>query len=269
MTGTLRAMSEYPAGESSTMVWNCCASGFTTSASRRSGSRALRRLVSIRASAGDPVIRNRLSERSTRRTASAARTSLRRTSAIEGRASDGRTPSEIEAFRSASRSMSSTFRPMEARTAATFTAVVVFPQPPFGLNVAMITCERAWTDELEIYFNPIIAKAFSPKVRSALGEMRANDEPARGRSDVAERITRHQGQSGLFGWVQDPCVVRVHHFRAFDTVDERPVRRHEAHEIVLADFAEAAEERIPMRREPDVAGFAGQRRAADVTDRQA
>src|SRR5688500_4186963 len=99
--------------------------------------------------------------------------------------------------------------------------------------------------------------------------MSADNEPARRRADVAERITRHQSQRGLVGWIQDPCVVWVHHLRVLDTVDIRSLSRDKAHEIVRADFAEAPEERIAMRRQPDVARFARQRRAADVADRQA
>ena len=50
----------------------------------------------------------------------------------------GRTPSEIDEFKSASRSTSRTDLPESASTVATFTAVVVLPTPPLGLNAAMI-----------------------------------------------------------------------------------------------------------------------------------
>ena len=62
--------------------------------------------------------------------------------------------------------------------------------------------------------------------------------------------------------------LRLHDLRAFDAVGERPVGRHQPHLIVRPDLAEPAEERIAMRRQAHVAGFAGQRRAADVSDRQ-
>ena len=54
-------------------------------------------------------------------------------SKIDGCLSPGPTPTEIDAPMSASRSTSSTDRPRRARAVARLTAVVVLPQPPFGL----------------------------------------------------------------------------------------------------------------------------------------
>src|SRR6266545_3466618 len=65
-------------------------------------------------------------------------------------------PSEIDAFMSASRSTSSTWRPDSAIAVATLTAVVVLPTPPFGLKTAMITTRGARrTGELRTSFRII------------------------------------------------------------------------------------------------------------------
>src|SRR5215208_375722 len=213
------------------MVSNCGISGLITSASLRSGSRMFLRVASIRANAGDPVIRNRPFAPSTGRTAAAGRSARTSTSAIEGCASDGRTPSEIDALRSASRSMSNTVRPIDARTAATLTAVVVLPLPPLGLNAASITS------------------------LSAGAELRADDESLRRGADVPERITGDQRQCRLCRLVEYPQVLRVHDARALDTVGERSVARHETHLIVCPNLAKSPEERIAMRGESDIAAF--------------
>ena len=106
------------------------------------------------ARAGDPVIRNRLSMPVTGRTASEGLLEWRMRSAIDRGASPGLTPREIEALRSASRSTRRTVLPVLARTAATLTAVVVFPTPPFGLKAAMISEFDAYSlEEKRIYFN--------------------------------------------------------------------------------------------------------------------
>src|SRR3954464_7921612 len=90
------------------------------------------------ASAGDPLIRKRFANPPTGRTASDGRLVCSMTSTIERWVSPGRRPREIDAFRSASRSTTRTDLPLSARTAPTFTAVVVLPPPPCGLKTARI-----------------------------------------------------------------------------------------------------------------------------------
>ena len=124
-----------PAGASSTMMSNCGASGLTTSASRRSGCRTLRRLPSIRASAGEPVISDRFRDAgdrpdrvgrphvdagAPRRSTGCARSGGRRARSRRSGPPRGRRAAPI--------------CPIAPETAATLTAVVVLPATAFRVE---------------------------------------------------------------------------------------------------------------------------------------
>ena len=114
-------------------------SGRITSARRRSGCRTLRSATSIRASAGEPVIRCRLGMPAT------APDRVGRPALVQQQLGDrrarrppgGRRARSRRSCRPRGRPAAPTAR-RRARTVAMLTAVVVLPTPPLGLKAAMI-----------------------------------------------------------------------------------------------------------------------------------
>ena len=87
-------------------------------------------------------------------------------------------------------------------------------------------------------------------------ERGAYDEPLGRRSDVRERITRHQRQRWIIGRIEHPDILRLDDAGALHIVVKDTLRRRHTDFIIRIDVAQLAEERIAMAGEANVSYFA-------------
>src|SRR5258705_3835216 len=146
------------------------------------------------------------------------------------------------------------------------TAVVVLPEPPFGLWIArIIGAAQLCADLIQE------RKLSGGRGGGARGhrERGSDDEALRRGSDVPKRITGDQRQGGIARRVEQRDVLRMDDVGPLQVIVEHSVVRRHADLVVGIDVAQLAEERVAMPREAYVAILARQRRARDVPDRQA
>ena len=92
-----------------------------------------------------------------------------------------------------------------------------------------------------------------PRGAAAGRQSRAHDEPLGRRADIAEWVARHQRERRLRRGVEHPHVVGLDDLRPLDDVGEGAFRRDEPDDVADLDVLQAAEERVAMTGEPDVA----------------